>query len=43
MNLKIKKDVLLTNLNYVSRAVSTKNVIPVLAGIKFVLNKEVFI
>lgn len=40
MNLKIKKDVLLTNLNYVSRAVSTKNVIPVLAGIKFVLNKE---
>jgi len=40
MNLKIKKDVLLSNLNYVSRAVSSKNVIPVLAGIKWVLNKD---
>ncbi len=40
MNFKIKKEVLLSNLNYVSRAVSTKNVIPVLAGIKWVLNKE---
>jgi DNA polymerase-3 subunit beta len=40
MNLKIKRDILLTNLNYVSRAVSSKNVIPVLAGIKFTLNDE---
>ena len=39
MNLKIKKDVLLTNLNFVAKAVSTKNVIPVLAGIKFTLEK----
>lgn len=40
MNLKIKKDILLSNLNYVSKAVSSKNVIPVLAGIKWVLNEE---
>lgn len=40
MNLKIKRDILLSNLNYVSRAVSSKNVIPVLAGIKFSLTNE---
>ena len=40
MNLKIKKDILLSNLNYVSKACSSKNVIPVLAGIKWVLNEE---
>ncbi|HHT37985.1 MAG TPA: DNA polymerase III subunit beta [Mollicutes bacterium] len=40
MKLKIKKDILLSNLNYVARAVSTKNVIPVLAGIKFTLNEN---
>jgi DNA polymerase-3 subunit beta len=40
MNLKIKRDILLSNLNYVSRAVSSKNVIPVLAGIKFTLNED---
>ncbi|MDD3305297.1 MAG: DNA polymerase III subunit beta [Bacilli bacterium] len=40
MNLKIKRDILLSNLNYVSKAVSSKNVIPVLAGIKWVLNEK---
>lgn len=40
MNLKIKRDILLSNLNYVSKAVSSKNVIPVLAGIKWVLTNE---
>jgi DNA polymerase-3 subunit beta len=40
MNFKIKRDLLLSNLNYVSKAVSTKNVIPVLAGIKFSLNAD---
>jgi DNA polymerase-3 subunit beta len=40
MNFKIKRDLLLSNLNYVSKAVSTKNVIPVLAGIKFLLTED---
>ena len=40
MKLTIKKEILLENLNYVSKAVSTKNVIPVLGGIKFNLTKE---
>lgn len=40
MNLIIKKDILLENLNYVSKALSTKNLIPVLSGIKFELKKE---
>lgn len=40
MNLKIKKEILLSSLNYVSKAVSSKNIIPVLAGIKFDLNKD---
>ena len=40
MKLKIKKDLLLENLNKVSKAISTKNLIPTLAGIKFDLTKE---
>lgn len=40
MKLSIKKEILLENLNNVSKAVSTKNVIPVLGGIKFDLTKE---
>lgn len=40
MKLKIKRDLLLENLNKVSRAISTKNLIPTLAGIKFELTKE---
>lgn len=40
MNLKIKKDILLENLLNVSKAISTKNIIPVLSGIKFDLTKD---
>ena len=40
MKLKIKKELLLDNLNKVSKAISTKNLIPTLAGIKFELNKK---
>lgn len=40
MKLKIKKNLLLENLNKVSKAISTKNLIPTLAGIKFDLNKD---
>ena len=40
MNLTIKKDLLLNALNKVSKAISTKNLIPVLAGIKFELKKK---
>lgn len=40
MKLKIGKSVLLENLNYVSKALSSKNIIPVLNGIKFELKKE---
>ena len=40
MKFSIKKEILLENLNYVSHAVSTKNVIPVLSGIKFDLKDE---
>jgi len=40
MKLTIKKDVLLEALNKVSKAISTKNLIPVLAGIRFELTKE---
>ena len=40
MKFTIKKDVLLEALNKVSKAISTKNVIPVLAGIKFNLTKK---
>ncbi len=40
MKLTIKKDLLLNALNKVSKAISTKNLIPVLAGIKFDLKKK---
>lgn len=40
MKLKIKKDLLLDGLTKVSKAISTKNLVPVLAGIKFELEKE---
>ncbi len=40
MKLTIKKDVLLEGLNKVSKAISTKNLIPVLSGIKFELGKD---
>ena len=40
MKFVIKKEILLENLTYVSHAVSNKNVIPVLAGIKFDLKDE---
>ncbi len=40
MKLKIKKELLLENLNKVSKAISTKNLIPILSGIKFDLNKD---
>jgi len=40
MKFSIKKEILLENLNYVSHAVSTKNVIPVLSGIKFDLTDD---
>ena len=40
MKFSIKKEILLENLNYVSHAISSKNVIPVLSGIKFDLTEE---
>ena len=42
MNMKftIKREILLEALNKVSKAISTKNLIPVLAGIKFELKKK---
>ncbi len=40
MKFSIKKEILLEALNKVSKAISTKNVIPVLAGIKFHLKKR---
>lgn len=40
MKFSIKKEILLENLNNVSKAVSSKNVIPVLGGIKFNLTEE---
>ena len=40
MKIKIKKDLLLDHLNKVSKALSTKNLIPALAGIKFDLSKN---
>ncbi len=40
MKLTIKKELLLEGLNKVSKAISTKNLIPVLAGIKFELKKN---
>lgn len=40
MKLTIKKEILLDAINKVSKAISTKNLIPVLAGIKFELTKK---
>jgi len=40
MKLKIKKETLLDNLNKVSKAISTKNLIPILSGIKFELSEK---
>lgn len=40
MKLRIKKEILQEALNKVSKAISTKNLIPVLAGIKFELKKN---
>ncbi len=40
MKLTIKKEILLDALNKVSKAISTKNLIPVLSGIKFELSKK---
>ena len=40
MKMLIKKEILLEGLNAVSRALSTKNIIPVLNGIKFELDKK---
>jgi len=40
MKLKIKKDLLLDGLNKVSKALSVKNLVPVLQGIKFDLTKK---
>ncbi len=40
MKLKIKKEILLESLNKVSKAISTKNLIPILSGIKFELNNN---
>ncbi len=40
MKLRIKKEILQEAINKVSKAISTKNLIPVLAGIKFELKKN---
>ncbi len=40
MKIIIKKELLLENLNKVSKALSTKNLVPALAGIKFDLNEK---
>ena len=40
MKIKIKRELLLEYLNKVSKAISTKNLIPALAGIKFELKKD---
>lgn len=40
MKLLIEKNILLEGLNPVSRALSTRNIIPILNGIKFELNEE---
>lgn len=40
MKLKVKRTVLLEALNNVSKALSTKNIIPILSGIKFELFKD---
>lgn len=40
MKLKINKDILMENLNYVGRALSNRNIIPVINGILFELTNE---
>ena len=40
MKFTIKRELLLEGLNKVSKAISTKNLIPVLAGIKFDLKMQ---
>ena len=40
MKFKINKDVLLENLNNVGRALSNRNIIPVINGILFELNED---
>ena len=40
MKLKIKKNIILEALNNVSRAISTKNIIPILSGIKFEAHRD---
>ena len=40
MKFIIKRDILLENLNHTSKAISSKNLIPILSGIKFELKEE---
>ena len=40
MNFEIKQDILLDNLNYVIKGISTKNIIPILNCLKFELKSE---
>lgn len=40
MNLEIKQNILMNNLNYVIKGISNKNIIPILNCIKFELNKD---
>lgn len=40
MKLKINRDILLENLNYVGKALSNRNIIPVINGILFELNSD---
>lgn len=40
MKFTIEKNIILNNLNHVSKGISNKNLIPILSGIKFELNKE---
>ena len=40
MKMLINKNILLEGLNFVSKALSSRNIIPVLNGIKFDLKKE---
>jgi len=40
MEFIIKKEILLNNLNHVAKAISSKNLIPVLSGVNFILTNE---
>ena len=40
MKFTIEKNILLENLSNVVKAISTKNIIPILNGVKFELNDE---